>query len=93
MDLINLFVTILSGQSPLAVIGWVLAAGQAIFITKHVLNNSKLQDRIVEIQEIHTKTVLALQESRIDDLKDLLDQYDKSINALSTAISQKKGGK
>jgi hypothetical protein len=90
MEIITVLLTVLAGQSPLAIIGWLIAAGEALFIAKRLWDNNKLQEKIFEIQDLHSKAMVALQESRIDDMKDLLGQYNDSITALIKAIEKKQ---
>jgi hypothetical protein len=90
--LVAALIEIISGLGPVSALGWLLALGQGWFIFARLRSDTSLQDKITEVHRAHAEAVKALQEHRIEDLKELLDRYDTTVNKLAEAI-QRKGQK
>lgn len=91
--IIEAIVGVLTGLGPVTALGWLLAIGQGFFILTKLRQDTSLQDKIVEAHKAHAEAVKALQENRIEDLKDLLDKYDTTVSKLADAMAAKKGSK
>jgi len=93
------FLAGLAGLNPLLALFVAIAAAEAIYIVKELRGESQkeaeLRGKIEELLKLHAQTVSAIQEERIDDLKTLIDNYDKTSKSIVSALKRfnKKGEK
>jgi DNA-binding FadR family transcriptional regulator len=94
----ELLIPLLSGLNPVTALFVFISCAEAIYIVRDLRRRSDeeiaLRDKIDEMHESHNKIVTALQEQRLEDLKDLLDKYDNTSKAVVSALKKlSKGGK
>lgn len=100
MEMLEFIGKVLEGIGPIAAAGW----GLALYFLKLLFDAKKeseirddaaddareaLRDKIQEMTEKHSEILLAAKESRIEDLKDLVEKYDQTVNAVVRALEQK----
>lgn len=93
-------VEFLKQLGPLGGAGW----GLAVYLFKVLFEQKKegeerddaadaardaLRDKIQEMTEKHAEILLAAKEQRVEDLKDLIEKYDATVNAVVKALEQK----
>jgi hypothetical protein len=99
MDFAVALLGILSSLGPVAILFIAISCGLSYYIFKELKQRSEiesdLRDRLEELQKLFNEALLASQQSRVDDLKLLLDKYDKSLNSITDVLKQlgKKGEK
>lgn len=83
------------GLDPLTALFAATTIGLAVYIARHLRGETEkekiLRDKLENLLESHTETVQALQEDRINDLKDLIERNDTTLKSLTSAISKSRG--
>jgi hypothetical protein len=88
----ELLVGILSGLNPVTSLFVFIAAAEAVYIVnnlrKQTEEETELRKQLDTLQQIHADTIKALQNDRIDDLKDLVGKYDATTKQITSALKR-----
>jgi hypothetical protein len=86
--MIDFIFSVLKELAPVTALGWALAIAQAIWIATKLTKDTELRDKLVNLSENHTQVIKALQEDRIEDLKELLEKQDAQTQAITAALEK-----
>jgi hypothetical protein len=92
--ILQLLTYVSTGLSPVGMLFLGIAGIEAYYIMTKLREQTEkeknLFDSFQELQKLHHDSINAVQEARIDDLKELVSKYDESVKAITDAFKRFK---